>query len=180
MAGLCDRVMPGLNVMEERHGRLSTAKPDPSKGAADEREFQAGTKQAVIANRRGIKPESVKKSIYRQRNSPDQAYVDSGRRRRGGQRPAVHRRPGFRVTCSQSLPNTASTAMNANLDLSKETTLTLAAAAMQLPRLRRGRPVHPATLLRWVLDGSPAAPKAIASASKPFASAAVGPRRPKQ
>lgn len=43
--------------------------------------------------------------------------------------------------------------LTATLDISHETALSLSAAARRLPRLRAGRPVHPATLLRWVLDG---------------------------
>jgi hypothetical protein len=43
--------------------------------------------------------------------------------------------------------------MTATLDIAKETPLSLAAAAKRLPRLRAGRPLHPATVLRWILDG---------------------------
>ena len=49
------------------------------------------------------------------------------------------------------------------LDFATETPLTLAAAARRLPPLRNNRPVHPATILRWVADpdtslGAQAAP----------------------
>jgi hypothetical protein len=38
-------------------------------------------------------------------------------------------------------------------DFAAETPLTLAAAARRLPPVRRAKPVHPATVLRWVLRG---------------------------
>jgi hypothetical protein len=44
--------------------------------------------------------------------------------------------------------------MPAPLDLTSETPLSLAAAARRIPPLRGTRPVHPATVLRWVLDGT--------------------------
>ncbi len=45
--------------------------------------------------------------------------------------------------------------MSAEIDLSTEHPLSLTAAAKRIPPLRSsGRPVHPATVLRWVLHGT--------------------------
>jgi hypothetical protein len=43
--------------------------------------------------------------------------------------------------------------MSAIPDLLAETTLGLSAAARRLPPLRGGRPVHAATLCRWIITG---------------------------
>jgi hypothetical protein len=43
--------------------------------------------------------------------------------------------------------------MTPTIDLSAENPLSLSTAARQLPALRNGRPVHAATLLRWVVAG---------------------------
>ncbi len=48
-----DRVMPAQNELEDRHSRLSTAKPDWSKAEADERLYLDGMKLAAIARRNG-------------------------------------------------------------------------------------------------------------------------------
>jgi hypothetical protein len=55
-ADLCawrDRVMPPLNDMDERHGRLSTAEPDLEQALTDERLMQTGIPTPDEIARRG-------------------------------------------------------------------------------------------------------------------------------
>jgi hypothetical protein len=45
------------------------------------------------------------------------------------------------------------TTMFAPLDLAAETPQTISATARQFPPMRAGRPVHPATVVRWITVG---------------------------